>query len=251
MPWNLSRPTPLPLQVPPGRRDLRRRTRNLFRRTPRTVFEAALVAALLAGATWMICCFAPTERSMGHAQRIVYVHVAVAWFGLLGFLVMAASGIGYLARRDLNWDHWFQAAGELGWLGCGLTLATGSLWAHEAWGTWWEWDPRLTSAFILWLIYSGILLVRGSLEDPHQRARIGAILAVLGAVDIPLVVMATRWFRGLHPVSPQMEPAMRLTLLASVVAFTVLFAWLAICRRRQLQLRQVLNDCQRQVVGVG
>jgi len=207
---------------------------------------AILLACLLTAAIGMICCFAPTERTMGHAQRIVYVHVAVAWLGLLGLLVMAGSGIMYLARRDLAWDHWSQAAGELGWLGCGLTLATGSLWAHEAWGTWWEWDPRLTASFILWVICSGILLVRSSLDDAHQRARIGAILAVLGAVDIPLVVMATRWFRGMHPVSPQMEPVMRVTLLVSVAAFTALFAWLAVRRRTQLRLQQGIDEFRRQ-----
>jgi heme exporter protein C len=126
-----------------------------------------------------------------------------------------------------------------------LTLATGSLWAHEAWGPWWEWDPRLTASLVLWLIYSGILLVRSSLDDPHQRARVGAVLAVLGAVDIPLVVMATRWFRGMHPVSPEMDPSMRLTLLVSVAAFTSLFAWLAVWRGRQLRWQQVLEATRR------
>ena len=196
-----------------------------------------LVGGLLAGAILAIFLFAPTEQTMGHAQRIVYVHVAVAWLGLLGLLVMAGTGIVYLARRRLAWDHWFQSAGELGWLCCGLTLATGSLWAHEAWGTWWVWDPRLTTSFILWLIYSGILIVRASLEDPHQRARIGAILAILGTLDIPLVVLATRWFRGMHPVSPEMAPAMRITLLVSVIGFTAFFVLLAVRRRAQLQLQ--------------
>jgi len=190
----------------------------------------------MAGAILAACLLAPTESTMGHAQRIIYVHVPVAWLGLVGFLVMAGSGLAYLSRRNLAWDHWFQAAGELGWLCCGLTLATGSLWAHEAWGTWWEWDPRLTTAFILWAVYSGVLLVRAGIDDPHRRARVGAVLAVLGALDVPLVVMATRWFRGLHPATPEMAPWMRLTLLICVAAFTVFFAWLANRRREQLEL---------------
>jgi heme exporter protein C len=208
-----------------------------------------LVAGLLAAAILAACFLAPTESTMGHAQRIVYVHVPVAWLGLLAFLTMAGSGLAYLARRDLKWDHWFQAAGELGWLCCGLTLVTGSLWAHEAWGTWWEWDPRLTTAFILWVIYSGVLLARAGIEDPHRRARSGAILAILGALDVPLVVMATRWFRGLHPVSPEMAPLMRTTLLISVVGFTVFFAWLAGRRREQLELEIFAAELQRQVEG--
>jgi heme exporter protein C len=211
-----------------------------------TVAWNVLLAGLLALAIWSIFLFAPTEQTMGQAQRIVYVHVSVAWLGLLGLLVMAASGTGYLVRRNLAWDHWLQAAGELGWLCCGLTLITGSLWAHEAWGTWWEWDPRLTTSFILWAIYSGILLVRASVEDPHRRARIGAVLAILGTLDTPLVVMATRWFRGLHPVSPQMEPTMRITLLISVLGFSVLFATLLVRRRGQLDLERWTGELQRQ-----
>jgi heme exporter protein C len=203
-------------------------------------------AGLLAAGILAACCFAPTESTMGHAQRIVYVHVPVAWLGLLGFLVMAGSGVAYLARRDLRWDHWFQAAGEIGWLCCGLTLVTGSLWAHEAWGTWWEWDPRLTAAFVLWAIYSGILMVRSGLEDPHHRARIGAVLAILGALDVPLVVMATRWFRGLHPVSPEMIPSMRMALLTCVVGFSAFFAWLACRRREQSALESLAAELQRQ-----
>ena len=208
-----------------------------------------MIAAILTAAILAACFLAPTESTMGHAQRIVYLHVPVAWLGLLAFLTMAGSGLAYLARRDFRWDHWFQAAGELGWLTSGLTLVTGSLWAHEAWGTWWEWDPRLTTAFILWAIYSGILLVRSGIEDPHRRARIGAILAVLGALDVPLVVMATRWFRGLHPVAPEMAPLMRITLLIGVVGLTVFFVWLAGRRREQLELESLAAELQRQVEG--
>lgn len=211
------------------------------------VVVGALVAALLVAAMLASFCFAPTEQTMGHSQRIVYVHVPMAWLGLLGFIVMAASGVAYLVRRKLACDHWMQTCGELGWLCSSLTLATGSLWAHEAWGTWWEWDPRLTTSFILWCIYSAILMTRAGVEDPHQRARISAVLAVLGTLDIPLVVMATRWFRGMHPVSPQMDPSMRITLLVSLVAFTALFGWLATRRRVQVGLEDLATQMGRQV----
>jgi heme exporter protein C len=205
-----------------------------------------LVAALLVAAIWTACVYAPTESSMGHAQRIVYVHVPMAWLGLLCFLAMAGAGVMYLALRRLYWDHWAQAAGEAGWLCTTLTLATGSLWAHEAWATWWEWDPRLTAAFILWAIYSGILMVRSGVEDPHRRARVGAVLAILGTLDIPLVVMATRWFRGLHPVSPEMTPEMRMALLIGVVALTAFLGWLIAYRRRLVGLEQLACHLERQ-----
>ena len=211
----------------------------------------ACVAGLLLAALLAACVYAPTEATMGHAQRIIYIHVPVAWLGLLGFLLMAGSGVCYLVRRDLRWDHWFQAAGEAGWLCTSLTLITGSLWAHEAWGTWWEWDPRLTTAFIQWAILSGILLVRSGLDDPHRRARFGAVLAILGTLDIPLVVMATRWFRGLHPVAPEMSPEMRIALLLGTVALTVFVIWLAILRSRQVGLEELACRMQHQVDGDG
>lgn len=200
-----------------------------------SVAPASLIAAGIIVALAAATLYAPREVTMGEAQRIVYLHVPVAWLGLLGILVMAGCGLGYLATRDMTWDHGLQAAGEVGWLCCTLTLVTGALWAREAWGTWWEWDPRLTAALVLWLIYSGTLLVRSGIEDAGRRARICAALAVLGTIDVPLVVMATRWFRGLHPVAPQMDPAMRTALMIGAVAWTVFFVWLA--RRRHAQLK--------------
>ncbi len=185
--------------------------------------------AILATFFW-----APTEATMGGVQRIVYFHVPMAWLSLTGMLLTAGCGIVYLVRRDLAWDHWAQAAAELGWVACGATLVSGSLWAKVAWNTWWVWDPRLTSALILWTLYSGYLILRSSVEDPHRRARLGAVVAVVGTLDIPLVLTATRWFRGIHPVAPEMEPAMRVTLLLSVVALSALFGVLLVRRRRQL-----------------
>jgi heme exporter protein C len=206
----------------------------------------AALGLLLIAAIVAAFCLAPVERTMGDAQRIVYVHVPVAWLGLLGMVAMAVSSVFYLTGRDLCWDHWSRAAGEVGWLCCSLTLITGSFWARQAWGTWWEWDPRLTTSFILWVIYSGILLARSSVDDPHRRARTGAVLAILGALDVPLVVMATRWFRGLHPVSPHMAPAMRITLLIGIAAWTLLFVWLTYRRRVQVGLEHLACDLRRQ-----
>jgi heme exporter protein C len=212
-----------------------------LRRRCQSIGNAAVVAMALV-ALAAVFFVAPTERTMGDAQRIVYLHVAVAWVGLAGALVMAAAGAAYLVRRNLRWDHWAQAAAELGWLGSTLTLVTGSLWAHAAWNVWWTWDPRLTTALILWALYSGCLLLRGGVDDPHRRARLGAVLAIAGAADLPLVVMATRWFRGMHPAAPAMQPSMRAVLLASVLGFTALFALLLAMRRKQLELLRLVEE---------
>jgi heme exporter protein C len=205
---------------------------------------AALPASLMTAALFSIFFLAPTEQTMGGVQRILYVHVSVAWLGLLGFVITAGTGLLCLVRRDLAWDHWSQASAELGWLACTLTLVTGSLWASEAWGTWWTWDPRLTTAFILWLIYSGYLIVRSSQEDPHRRARVAAVVAIIGVLDVPLVVLATRWFRGIHPISPQMEPVMRGVLLLSAISFAAFFGMLLVLRRKQIQAEHLLASLE-------
>lgn len=206
----------------------------------------AFIGGLVACALFLVFQYAPTEVTMRDVQRILYLHVAVAWSGLVSCLIMGACGAAYLVRRRLAWDHGSRAAAEVSWLCVTLTLVTGSLWAHEAWGVWWTWEPRLTSSLLLWLIYAGLFLTRAGVDDPHRRARISAVLALLAVADVPLVIMATRWFRGVHPVAPEMSLRMRLALLASVVAFTVLFAFLALQRRKQLALAARVEEWERQ-----
>jgi len=219
-------------------------------RTVSPFLPAAVVAALMAVGLSMILLWAPREMTMGDVQRIVYLHVAVAWSGLLGCVVMGLTAGVYLLRRSPRWDHLSQAAGEIGWLCTTLTLATGSLWAHEAWNTWWTWEPRLTASLILWAVFGGYFLVRSSIEEPERRARVSAVLAIISMADVPMVVMATRWFRGMHPVSPEMDPSMRWTLLVSVVAFTVLLGWLGNVRRKQLALAARVQRFEQQIEGV-
>jgi heme exporter protein C len=210
----------------------------------RRLAPALLATALAASAVTAIGA-APTELTMGHAQRVVYVHVAVAWIALLSYLYVAGAGLFYLLRRDLRWDHGAAAAGEVGWIAATLTLATGSLWARSAWGTWWTWDPRLVTAFVLWSLYGGYLLLRRGLDDPHARARAGAVLALVGVADVPLVIMATRWFRTIHPTSPELEPAMRWALVLAGIALGAFATLLVRARASQLALEARLSQLER------
>jgi heme exporter protein C len=194
------------------------------------------VLALAATALWSIFFVAPTEETMGDVQRIIYLHVAVAWCGLASMIALGFCGGAYLVSRRIRWDFWSQSICEVGCLCTFLTLVTGSAWAHEAWGTWWTWEPRLTSSLVMWIMYCGMLLIRSSVDEQHRRARVGAVLAIIGIGDVPLVLMATRWFRGVHPVSPDMEPTMRTVLFGALISFTVLFAYLTAMRRRQLEV---------------
>ena len=193
-----------------------------------------LLLALLSTAIWMALLYAPTEDTMGEVQRILYLHVPSAWCGLIGSVATGAFGLAYLRRRNLAWDRWSQSAAEVSFLCVTITLMTGSIWAHRAWGVWWTWEPRLTSLLVLWLIYAGMFLIRSEMDNPHARARVGAVLSVLALADIPMVSMATRWFRGVHPVSPELDGRMRLVLLVAVLSFTVFFASCVLVRRRHI-----------------
>jgi heme exporter protein C len=160
----------------------------------------------------------------------------VAWFGMVSFLGMAISAAFYLRSRDIRWDHWSRAFAEIGWLCCTLTILVGSLWARVAWNSWWTWDPRLTTVFLLWAMYSGYLILAANLEDARQSARFRAVLAIVGALDLPMIVLATRWFRGMHPISPPMEPSMQAILAITITAFSLLFVLLLLRRRAQLEI---------------
>jgi heme exporter protein C len=197
---------------------------------------AALVFSLLAGAIAMMFLYAPTEATMGDAQRILYLHVSVTWSGLAACVAMGACSAVYLFRRNLVWDYWSQASTEVACLCFTVTLASGSLWAHEAWGVWWTWEARLTSALVLWLMLAGTCLARASVDDLHSRARIGAVLAILAICNLPILIMATRWFRGVHPVAPEMDPRMRVVMLTAMLGFTAFFALLVWQRRSQIDL---------------
>ena len=218
--------------------------RCLDRRSRREVIAGWLVFCLVLMSQVLIFFVAPTEATMGDVQRILYLHVSVAWCGLAGCIAMACCGGMFLVRRRMQWDYWSQALGEVGWLCNTLTLVTGSAWAHEAWGTWWTWEPRLTSSLVLWIIYAGIFLVRSSIRDPQRRGRVGAVLALAGLCDVPLVIMATRWFRGVHPVTPEIDPAMRIVLLSSVISFSAFFTYLAVHRRRQLEVAERATELE-------
>ena len=196
---------------------------------------SAMAAAGVPIALAVIFFVAPTEQTMGDAQRIVYIHVAMAWLALAGFIVTAAGGAMYLLPPRPGLGPLVAGGSRTGLAVLHPNLGDRIARAHAAWNTWWTWEPRLAASFVLWTMYCGYLLIRGSLDDPHRSARLGAVLALVGLLDVPLVVMATRWFRGVHPQSPGMEPRMRLALLAGVVGFTAFFTLLLVLRRTQLR----------------
>lgn len=194
-----------------------------------TALAAAGVATLLV-AHWMVAFWAPTEASMGLVQRIFYVHVPAAWTTFLAFGLAALASAAYLWLKDERADAAAVAAAEGGLVFGAIMLVSGPLWARIAWGAYWTWDPRLTLTLLLWFIYVGYFLLRGSVSDPQRGRRLAAVVAVVGALDIPLIHVSVSWFRSLHPEAvvirpggPTLHPDMLATLLVSAAGFASLF----------------------------
>jgi heme exporter protein C len=189
-----------------------------------------LATLVLLAAFWMIFFYAPTEREMGVVQRIFYVHVPSAWVAFLAFGIVAFCSAGYLWLRDDRLDAVAVSAAELGIVYTTAVLITGPLWGRIAWGAWWVWEPRLTLTLLLWFIYAGYFILRGSTENPERGRRFSAVLGIVGAFNIPLIHMSVQWFRSLHPQpvilrpeGPQADPEIVQTLLVSLLGFTLLF----------------------------
>jgi heme exporter protein C len=182
---------------------------------------------------WMIFLYAPTDAIQGEPQRIFYVHVPMAWLGMLGFIIVAIAGIGYLVKKDERWDWAARASAELGAFFITLALITGSIWGKTIWGTWWTWDARLTTTLILWFIYIGYLMLRSYMGRTSASARAGAVLAIIGIIDVPIIYESVDWWRTLHPaaqvgVQGALPPSVVVTLMVSLTAFTLLYSFLMI-----------------------
>jgi heme exporter protein C len=199
-------------------------------------------AGLLAGLV-MGFAVAPREATQGNVQRIMYLHVPSVWVAYVAFAVVFAASIVYLARRSAAADRVAHASAELGVLFTGLTIATGSIWGKPTWGTWWTWDARLTSVAILFVMYVGYLLLRGTLEEPERAARAAAVLGIVAALNIPLVHFSVYWWRTLHQPPSLMKPggssmprAIEAALLVNFAAFSLLYLYFLARRVRVLRL---------------
>lgn len=198
------------------------------------------LAVLVMVATFgLVFWWVPLEAVQGWPQKIFYVHVPSAWIMYLAFTVVFVSSIFYLWQRTPLWDVFARCAAEVGFLFCTLALATGMLWGKPIWGTFWTWDARLTSTLLLWFIYGGYLLLRAFARADADVARLSAIVGIVGFIDVPIIHLSVLWWRTLHPKPVVMimnDPggglpaSMLVTLLVSLTALTLVFAWLLIQR---------------------
>src|SRR5947209_13483757 len=191
-----------------------------------------LSAVSLAVVLYAIFFIAGPLAVQGDAARILYFHVPMAWVAFLAFFVVFGASIAYLRTSNPKWDHLGRASAEVGLIFTTLVLITGAIWGYPIWGTWWSWDPKLTTTLILWFMYLAYLMVR-SYAEPPRGANYAAIVGIVAFVDVPIVYMSSYWWRTLHPppaICPlaAQQPAATITwiLLFSLVAFTILYAFL-------------------------
>ena len=209
---------------------------------------AVLTAILLTYALYEALVVAPTERTMGDVQRIFYYHVPSAWTAFLLFSINFVASIVYLIRRNPVADAVAVVAAEVGVVFCTVVLVTGPLWARPVWGIWWTWDVRLTSTLVLWLIYVSYLILR-RFSDSAQTPVLAAVLAVFGALDVPLVYFSIWFFRTQHPQpviggGGSIDPQMLRVLLINWLAFSA-FAFLTCWSRyRQEYLRREVEEAE-------
>jgi heme exporter protein C len=215
-----------------------------------------LVAPAMVIALYMAFIYAPTEATMGDVQRIFYFHVPSAWIAFLAFGVVFVASIQWLRTRDLKWDAIAVSATEVGVAFCTIALITGSIWAKPTWGTWWDWDPRLTTTLVLWLIYVSYIMLRSMVENPARRASLAAVVGIVGFIDVPIVFFSIRLWRTIHPVvitseGAGMSTSMLVTLLVSLAAFTLLFVHILQVRLRLEQQRLEVHRLRDQILYEG
>ncbi len=184
---------------------------------------------------------APVEALQGPPQKIFYLHVPLAWVSFILFGGVAIAGIGYFISRDMFWDRAGHGLASVGFLMLTGVLVTGPIWAKPIWGTWWVWEPRLTTTFILWALVAAYHLIRIGRGNDGWTARACAALGIFAFADVPVIHMSVLWWRSLHPfpvvmrqgdVGGGLDPAMRLPLLLMFVGLTVLGLGLAALRSR-------------------
>ena len=209
-------------------------------------------ALVLAIGLWMAFA-APEDYQQGITVRIMYIHVPFAWLSMMCYGVMALAALGTLVWRHPLADVSLKAAAPIGAVFTALALVTGSIWGKPMWGTWWVWDARLTSVFVLFLMYLGIIALTRALDDPSRAARAAAIVTLVGAINLPIIKFSVDWWNTLHqPASvlrldgPTIHSSLLTPLLVCALGFTLLFFTLhlmamrtEIWRRRVAAMRRV------------
>lgn len=207
---------------------------------------ALLSAVLMPIAMLLIFFYAPEEATLGIIQKIFYIHVPLAWWGLISYAVVFFASIHYIRTAKDAWDSLARASAEIGVLFTILTLATGMIWGRISWGVWWTWDPRLTTALVLFFLYAAYLIIDTLSMPPLQRKKVSAVLGIVAFINVPLVFFSAHLWRSIHPAvfttkSVGLPPKILAVFLYTLCSF--FFIWIAILTLRyaQLKLRDTLE----------
>ncbi len=188
---------------------------------------------------FLILAYAPLEATMGMIQKIFYYHVPVAWAGFLAYFITFVYSILYLVKKDRKYDRIAHVSAELGTVFFVLVLVTGPIWARYAWGRYWTWEPRLTTSFILFVLFAGYLLLRRFGGESEKTARFAAVLGIIAFLDVPLVYFSMNWWApqvSAHPRNIGLQPEMKTAFFFSLFVFTLLFVYMLIARIRTAHL---------------
>ena len=218
----------------------------------RIVPRLMVLTAILLGAGLYLAFFvAPPDYQQGETARIMFIHVPSAWLGMFGYMLIAASALGTLIWRHPLADVSAKTAAPIGATFTFIALVTGSLWGKPMWGTYWVWDARLTSVLVLFLLYLGLIALWNTIEEPGRAGRAAAILALVGAVNVPIIHYSVEWWNTLHqPASvfrvggPTIDPSLLAPLLVMAVAFTLVFVLLHLIAMRAEILRRRVRALQ-------
>lgn len=199
--------------------------------------------------------YVPTEASMGIIQRIFYFHAPSALVAFVAFGVTFVYSILFLTKRRLWYDRVAYCSAEVGVIFTTVVLLTGPIWARPVWNVWWTWDARLTSTLVLWFIYVGYMMLRSYTGDEQRGARFAAVFAIVGFVDVPIVYLANRLWRTLHPQpvimggpNSGMSPEIRSVFFFSILTFLGLYLLLLFYRLRIERTQLELNELKRELV---
>jgi heme exporter protein C len=206
------------------------------------VVLAGMAATLLFGLV-----LSPGDRVQSDAARLLYVHVPSAILAYVSFAVTALGSVLWLTKRSEWWDRVAASSAEVGVLFTALCLATGALWGRPIWGTYWDWDPRLTTTALLLLLFAGYLAIRRLPAEPTVRARRSAIVGLVAFVDVPIVHFAVDWWRSLHQratvstLDVKIEGLMLFSFVLGLASFGLAYVWLLVHRFRLAWLEDELE----------
>ena len=194
-----------------------------------------------------------TDYQQGQTVRIMYIHVPAAWLSMMIYSVMALSALGTLVWKHPLADVAARSAAPIGAAFTFLALVTGSIWGRPMWGTWWVWDARLTSVFVLFLMYLGLIALNRAMDDPARSARVSAVLILVGFINIPIIKFSVDWWNTLHqPASvfrlggPTIDPEFLWPLGFMALAYTLLFFVLHLMAMRTEIWRRRISNMRRQ-----